>query len=96
MALNRIRRSRLPHWRLAAYIFATIFVSVLLLAVNMGMVYLVFTSFQDQFPEIVVVYGGQAFLYTAPFMLLFLEWWLWDILSDQVRRRHQSASQGNA
>ena len=90
MVTARTNKSQLVHWRLAVYIFVTVFASVALLAVNMGMVYLVFTSLRGNFPELVVVYGGQLFLYTGPFMLLFLEWWLWDILSDQFRRLHQS------
>ncbi len=72
-------------WRLVGYLTITTLASITALGLNMGMVWVLFTAMRELMPEGVQIYGGQFFLYLAPFMLLFLEWWLWDLLIDPFR-----------
>ena len=73
-------------WRLAAYILATTLTSCVALVINMGMVYVLFHSVLDYLPPAAVIYVGQLMLYVGPYVLLFLEWRLWDSLTDPFRR----------
>ncbi len=72
-------------WRLFLYVTGTVLASVVALAINVSMAFVLFTASTPYMPEEVAVYGGQLFLYVVPFLLLFLEWWLWDILIDPFR-----------
>ncbi len=79
-------------WRLASYILLTTVVSCLALVVNMGMIYVLFMSLAGFVSEPVALYGGQFMLYVGPYMLLFLEWRLWDSIADPFRRYSSNGS----
>ena len=73
-------------WRLSIYVISVMLVSCALLAANIGMVFVFFTSFVDYIPAQAVPYIGQFTMYVGPYLLLFLEWQLWDSLADPFRR----------
>jgi hypothetical protein len=92
METNSIERPQKAGWRLAAYLTLTVLMSCIALAVNVGLIYFVFTlvASYDYFQQSVIYYGGQFVLYVGPFLLLFLQWWLWDTLIDPFRTKKTS------
>ncbi len=72
-------------WRLGLYIFGTTLISCLALIANMGFMYVIFTGVVGYIYEPVALYVGQFILYVGPYLLLFLEWRLWDSMADPFR-----------
>ena len=79
-AVRRARRA------LALYLAGFVFVSSLLLIVNVGMVYSLYTGLAIFIPEAFARQIGQLLLLTGPFILLFVEWFLYDLLRHPFRR----------
>ena len=79
---------RRAFWYLAIYIAVTMLVSCLALLLNVGLVYALYTGIA---PFIVAeVYSkqlGQFVLLLGPFLLLFPEWLLYDILVTPFRQK---------
>ena len=73
-------------WRLTLYALATMLASCVMLLVNLAMIFVLFNSLVGYIPEAAVVYIGQLMLYVGPYLLLFLEWRLWDSLTDPFQR----------
>jgi hypothetical protein len=80
VAVRRARRA------LAFYIAGFMFVSSLLLILNVGMVYSFYTGIAIFIPETFARQIGQLLLLIGPFMLLFLEWYLYDLIRQPFRR----------
>jgi hypothetical protein len=80
VAVRRARRA------LALYIAGFILVSSLLLVLNVGMVYSLYTGIAIFIPESFARQIGQLLLLIGPFMLLFLEWYLYDLIRQPFRR----------
>jgi len=78
--------------QLMLYIFAEVIVSVILLALNAGMVFGLVQALGWLFPrfdvsdELSPSALPQLIIYTLPVLLLFLEWYAWDILYSARRR----------
>jgi len=78
--------------QLILYIFAEVIVSVILLALNAGMVFGLVQALGWIFPrfdisdELSPSALPQLIIYTLPVLLLFLEWYAWDILYSARRR----------
>lgn len=75
-------------WKLAAYIFGVVFVSIVLLALNAGMVFALASVLEDRFETVPwIEHMTQYAIYLFPVILLYLEWYSWDVLSSTRRRR---------
>ena len=78
--------------QLLVYIFGEVAISVLLIAVNAGMVFGLVQALGWMFPrldatdELSPSALPQLIIYTLPILLLFLEWYAWDILTSGRRR----------
>jgi hypothetical protein len=74
-------------------IFREIFISIILLAINAGMVFGLVQAVGSIFPrldvsdELTPSALPQLIIYLVPVMLLFLEWHAWDILTSTWRKR---------
>ena len=74
-------------------IFGEIFISIILLAINAGMVFGLVQALGSIFPrldvsdELTPSALPQLIIYLVPVMLLFLEWHAWDILTSTWRKR---------
>ncbi len=74
-------------------IFREIFISIILLAINAGMVFGLVQALGSIFPrldvsdELTPSALPQLIIYLVPVMLLFLEWHAWDILTSTWRKR---------
>lgn len=77
--------------QLFVYIFGEVFISVILLAINAGMVFGLVQALGWLFPrfdvsdELSPSALPQLIIYTFPVLLLFLEWYAWDILTSARR-----------
>jgi hypothetical protein len=75
-------------WRLAAYVAMTFLVSGVLLLLNVGIVYTVFAGLaQYTLDETYAQKIGQFVLFIGPFLLLFPEWYIYDVLIAPSRQR---------
>ncbi|MFO0013432.1 MAG: hypothetical protein ACK553_11860 [Planctomycetota bacterium] len=75
-------------WKLAAYIFGVVVISVLLLAVNAGMVFGLATALEARFQTFPLIEPiTQYAIYVVPVLFLYLEWYAWDVLISI--RRHK-------
>jgi len=75
-------------WRLAVYIFGVVLASIIMLAINAGMVFGLASVLDVAFQNIPLVEPIiQYSIYVVPMLLLYLEWYAWDILVS-ARRRH--------
>jgi hypothetical protein len=75
-------------WRLALYIFGVVLASIMMLAVNAGMVFGLASVLDVAFQNILLIEPIiQYCIYVVPMLLLYLEWYAWDILVS-ARRRH--------
>jgi hypothetical protein len=78
--------------QLMLYIFGEVIVSIFLLAINAGMVFGLVQALGWLFPrfdvsdELSPSALPQLIIYTLPVLLLFLEWYAWDILTSRRRR----------
>jgi hypothetical protein len=78
--------------QLLLYVFGEVIVSVVLLALNAGMVFGLVQALGWLFPrfdvsdELSPSALPQLIIYTLPVLLLFLEWYAWDILTSSRRR----------
>jgi len=74
-------------WKLSAYIFGVVAISALLLAVNAGMVFGLATTLATRFQNFPLIEQlTQYAIYVVPVLLLYLEWYAWDVLIS-IRRR---------
>jgi hypothetical protein len=70
--------------RLAIYVFFFVLVSAVLLSVNTLMVYSLAQGIGKLLPEIMgISIVSQLMIFIGPMVLLYLEWFLWDVLSGQ-------------
>lgn len=75
-------------WRLAVYTFGVVFASIVLLAINAGMVFGLAAVLEATFENMPLIEPIiQYSIYVLPVLLLYLEWYAWDILVS-ARRRH--------
>lgn len=87
------REERRAVRQLLWYIFREMLISVFLLAVNAGMVFGLVQALGSVFPsldisdEITPSALPQLVIYIVPVLLLFLEWYAWDILASGWRKR---------
>ena len=73
---------------LALYVFVTMLVSCIALIVNVGLIYALYTGVaQYMITEAYSKKIGQLVLLLGPFMLLFPEWLLYDILVAPFRHK---------
>ena len=78
--------------QLLLYIFGEVLISVLLIAINAGMVFGLVQALGWMFPRLDATDEfspsalPQLIIYTLPILLLFLEWYAWDILTSGRRR----------
>lgn len=80
------RAHRRAGLKLAAYVLATVFISSVLLIVNVGVVYTLFAGVaQLVVRESYSQKLGQFILFVGPFLLLFPEWLVYDILVSPSR-----------
>ncbi|MDZ4849660.1 MAG: hypothetical protein SGI77_10215 [Pirellulaceae bacterium] len=78
---------RLAIWKLAGYVVATIFVSCIAMLVNVGLVYALYSGIaQFAIKETYSKQLGQFVLLLGPFLLLFPEWLLYDLLTTPFRK----------
>jgi hypothetical protein len=80
VAVRRARRA------LALYLAGFIFVSCILLILNVGMVYSLYTGIAILIPDPFAKQIGQLLLLVGPFILLFVEWYLFDLIRHPFRR----------
>lgn len=76
-------------WKLAFYVFGVVVISTVLLAINAGMIFGLFhgvASYLPGFPGIDQLM--QLIVFIAPFLLLYLEWYVWDVVSARRLRSH--------
>jgi hypothetical protein len=84
---DRIQESK-ALWKLAAYIFGIVAISVLLLAINSGMVFGLAAAVGARFRSVPFIESMMQYaIYVVPVLFLFLEWYVWDILISMRRRR---------
>lgn len=75
-------------WKLAAYVFGVVATSIVLLAINAGMVFGLASVLEATFQNVPLIEPMTQFaIYVVPMLLLYLEWYAWDILVS-ARRRH--------
>ncbi len=75
-------------WRLAVYVFGVVLASIIMLAINAGMVFGLASVLDVAFQNFLLVEPIiQYSIYVVPMLLLYLEWYAWDILVS-ARRRH--------
>lgn len=75
-------------WKLAGYILGVVMSSILMLAINAGMVFGLASVLDATFQNVPLIEPLiQYSIYVLPMLLLYLEWYAWDILSS-ARRRH--------
>lgn len=78
--------------QLILYIFSEVIICVILLALNAGMVFGLVQALGWLFPrfdvsdELSPSALPQLIIYTFPVLLLFLEWYAWDILTSSRKR----------
>lgn len=82
---NDLSASRRARRFLAIYILGYVILSSLLLLLNVGMVYSLYSGLAILIPESFSKQIGQLVLLLGPFLLLFLEWYLYDLLTQPFR-----------
>jgi uncharacterized BrkB/YihY/UPF0761 family membrane protein len=76
--------------QLALYTLMVVLVSVLLLALNAGMVFGLATSLGESLQFLPLIGElTQLSIFVLPILLLFLEWYAWDVLSSARRRQRR-------
>jgi hypothetical protein len=85
--LNEQAAERRALRRLIAYVFGLVVISSFLLAVNTGMIFGLTQAIRTLIPE----WAGnsqvfQFINYICPMILLYLEWYAWDVIS--ARQMH--------
>lgn len=74
--------------QLALYTMMVVLVSVLLLALNAGMVFGLATNLGESLQFLPLIGPlTQLSIFILPILLLFLEWYAWDVLSSARRRQ---------
>lgn len=75
-------------WNLVIYVVATMLLSSVALIINVGLVYALYTGIaQFIVAEAYSKQLGQFILLLGPFLLLFPEWLLYDILVSPFRHK---------
>lgn len=75
-------------WGLVAYIFGVVVTSIVMLAINAGMIFGLASVLEATFQNVPLIEPMiQYSIYVLPMLLLYLEWYAWDILVS-ARRRH--------
>ena len=78
-------------FRLALYILWFVLISSMLLAVNTWMIYALCQGTAKLLPSIDgIAFALQAFIFIGPMVLLYLEWFAWDVLFAQLSIRRSS------
>ncbi len=79
---------RRANWYLVIYVVVTMLVSCVALIINVGLVYALYTGIaQFVVAEAYSKQLGQFVLLLGPFLLLFPEWLLYDILVSPFRHK---------
>jgi hypothetical protein len=74
--------------QLALYTMMLVLISVLLLALNAGMVFGLATNLGESLQFLPLIGQiTQLTIFIVPILLLFLEWYAWDVLSSARRRQ---------
>lgn len=74
--------------QLALYTLMVVLISVLLLALNAGMVFGLATNLGESLQFLPLIGPlTQLSIFILPILLLFLEWYAWDVLSSARRRQ---------
>ncbi len=80
--------------RLAAYVFYFVLVSAVLLAINTWMIYSLAQGTAKLLPDVyVVTLFVQLLIFIGPMVLLYLEWFAWDVIYAQRSRYRKKRSQ---
>lgn len=78
-------------FRLALYAILLVVVSSILLAINTWMIYGLSQGTSKLLPDIEgVTFALQLLIFIGPMVLLYLEWFAWDVLYAQVSSRRGS------
>ncbi len=78
-------------FRLALYAIWLVIVSSLLLAINTWMIYGLSQAASKLLPEIEgITFALQLLIFIGPMVLLYLEWFAWDVLFAQVSIRRSN------
>jgi hypothetical protein len=76
-------------WQLALYTLMVTLISICMLALNAGLVFGLAKALGESLQFLPLIGPMTQFaIFVAPILLLFLEWYVWDILSS-ARRRHR-------
>ncbi|MFN7732521.1 MAG: hypothetical protein ACK5OB_11505 [Pirellula sp.] len=76
-------------WQLALYTLMITLISICMLALNAGLVFGLAKALGESLQFLPLIGPMTQFaIFVAPILLLFLEWYVWDILSS-ARRRHR-------
>jgi hypothetical protein len=77
-------------FKLVLYILGVILVSALMLAVNTGLVFSLAQGIATLLPEMIgVPQFVQLIIFVGPVVLLYLEWYVWDVMVVRKVRRWQ-------
>jgi hypothetical protein len=76
-------------WQLALYTLMVTLISICMLALNAGLVFGLAKALGESLQFLPLIGPMTQFaIFVVPILLLFLEWYVWDILSS-ARRRHR-------
>jgi hypothetical protein len=71
-------------WKLSLYVLWVCLVSALLFAVNTGMVFAFFKGIESELPSLLGMDQIIQFsLFIFPIVLLYAEWYAWDVLTTR-------------
>ena len=74
--------------RLAIYAIWLVIVSSVLLAINTWMIYALSQGTAKLLPDIeVIAFAMQSLIFVGPMVLLYLEWFAWDVVFAHVLRK---------
>jgi energy-converting hydrogenase Eha subunit A len=82
--------------KLVLYVLGVILVSTFLLTINTGMIFSLATGLLLLAPDLPMVPQlGQLFIFVCPILLLYLEWYVWDVVSARRIRSRASEDQSS-
>lgn len=71
---------------LAIYLLTTVLFSAIAIVFNVAMMFVLFNTITPYILEYFVLYVGQFLIYIGSVSLLFLEWRLWDSITEPLYR----------
>jgi hypothetical protein len=78
-------------FRLALYVFWFVLISSLMLAINTWMIFALSQGTAKLLPNFEgIAFALQALIFIGPMVLLYLEWFAWDVVFAQLSRRRSA------